>query len=184
VALALGTCVKTTHSITNESAPVPAFDEFFNDWFPDLARAMALIVRDLGDGQEIAQEGFIRLYRNWSKMRSPEHARNFVFRASINLARTHLRRRRPLALVGFGRTELFGSVADRSEISNDRIVFADALARLSRRQRECVVLVDYLGHDGDSVGRILGLAPPTVRVHLARGRAQLRKHLSERKEER
>jgi hypothetical protein len=31
--------VKTTHAISNESAPVPAFDEFFNDWFPDLARA-------------------------------------------------------------------------------------------------------------------------------------------------
>ena len=51
----MGTCVKTAHSIANGSVPVPVFDEFFNDWFPDLARAMALIVRDLSDGQEIAQ---------------------------------------------------------------------------------------------------------------------------------
>jgi RNA polymerase sigma factor (sigma-70 family) len=176
--------VKTIRSIRNGSAPVPGFDEFFHDWFPDLARAMALIVRDLGEGQEIAQEGFIRLYRNWSRMGSTEHARNFVFRASINLARSHLRRRRPLELVGLGRTELFGSVTDANEISNERILLAEALGRLSRRQRECIVLVDYLGHDGDSAARILGLAPPTVRVHLARGRAQLRKHLSEGEEER
>jgi RNA polymerase sigma factor (sigma-70 family) len=176
--------VKTTRSRGEEQAPVEAFDEFFGDWFPTLARAMALIVRDLGDGSEIAQEGFIRLYRNWSRMSSTNHARNFVFRASINLARSHLRRRWPLELVGLGRTELFGSVGDASETSDERILLADVLGRLSRRQRECIVLVDYLGHDADSAARILGLAPPTVRVHLARGRAQLRKHLSEGKEER
>jgi RNA polymerase sigma factor (sigma-70 family) len=180
----LGTDVKTTRSTAEGPTPVQAFDEFFHAWFPSLARAMALIVRDLEDGSEIAQEGFIRLYRNWSRMSSTDHARNFVFRASINLARSHLRRRWPLELIGLGRTELFGSVADESEISNERIVLAEVLARLSRRQRECIVLVDYLGHDADSTSRILGLAPPTVRVHLARGRAQLRKHLSEGKEER
>jgi DNA-directed RNA polymerase specialized sigma24 family protein len=115
--------VKTTRSIEKDSMPAPAFDEFFHEWFPDLARALALIVRDLGEGQEIAQEGFIRLYRNWSRMGSADHARNFVFRASINLARSHLRKRRPLELIGLGRTELFGSVSDGSEISNDRILF-------------------------------------------------------------
>jgi RNA polymerase sigma factor (sigma-70 family) len=164
--------------------PVESFDEFFHDWFPPLARAMALIVRDLGDGNKIAQEGFIRLYRNWSRMSSIDHARNFVFRASINLARSHLRKRRPLKLIGLGRTQLFGSVADGSETSNERILLAEVLAGLSRRQRECIVLVDYLGHDADSAARILGLASPTVRVHLARGRAQLRKQLSKGMEER
>jgi RNA polymerase sigma factor (sigma-70 family) len=176
--------VKTTRTTLEGAAPVQTFDEFFHAWFPSLARAMALIVRDWGDGSEIAQEGFIRLYRNWPRMTSADHARNFVFRASINLARTHLGKRRPLELIGLGRTELFGSIADGSETSNERMLLAEALARLSDRQRECVVLVDYLGHDADSAAQILGLAPPTVRVHLSRGRAQLRKRLSERKEER
>jgi RNA polymerase sigma factor (sigma-70 family) len=179
----LDTYVRTTSSIPTGSAPVAAFEDFFRDWFPAVARAMALIVRDLDEGQEIAQEGFIRLHRNWSRMNSADHARNFVFHASINLARSHLRKRWPLQLIGLGRTELFGSIVDASETSNDRIVLAEALAALSRRQRECVVLVDYLGHDADSATQILGLAAPTVRVHLARGRAQLRKHLSKGREE-
>jgi RNA polymerase sigma factor (sigma-70 family) len=160
------------------------FGEFFREWFPTVARAMALIVRDLDHGRDIAQEAFARVYANWSEISSPEHARNFVFRASINLARSHLRRRRPLELVGPGSTELFGSVSDASQTSNDRILLAAALARLSRRQRESVVLVDYLGYDAGSAGELLGLAAPTVRVHLARGRAQLRSRLSEEKEER
>jgi len=180
----LDTDVKTARSIPAQVEPTASFDEFFREWYPTVARAMALIVRDLDHGRDIAQEGFTRLYANWSEMSSVEHARNFVFKASINLARSHLRRRRPLELVGLGSTELFGSVSDASQTSDDRILLAAALARLSRRQRESVVLVDYLGHDAGSAGEVLGLAAPTVRVHLTRGRAQLRSHLSEEKEER
>ena len=158
------------------------FEAFFREWFPPLARAMALIVRDFEQGRDIAQEGFARLYVRWPRIGDEAHARNFVFRASINLARSHLRRKRPLELIGMGRTD-FGSIADTSERSEDRILLAEALGSLSRRQRECVVLVDYLGHDAGSAGELLGLAAPTVRVHLARGRAQMRDLLSERKEE-
>jgi RNA polymerase sigma factor (sigma-70 family) len=174
--------VKTETSTAGGTARAPSFDEFFREWFPPVARAMALIVHDLGDGQEIAQEGFVRAHRHWSSMVSAEHARRFVFRASINLARSHLRRRRPFELIGLGETQLLGSVSDPSESSDERIILAQAVSGLSRRQRECVVLVDYLGYDAGSAARILRLAPPTVRVHLARGREHLREHLSRGKE--
>jgi RNA polymerase sigma-70 factor, ECF subfamily len=176
--------VRTARPTPTEAPPLSAFDDCFREWFPTVARAMALIVGDLDQGREIAQEGFVRLFGSWSGMSSLEHTRNFVFRTSINLARSHLRRQAPLRFIGLGASQLAGSVADESERSNDRVLLADALERLSRRQRECVVLVDYVGHDAESAGSILALAPPTVRVHLARGRAQLRKHLSDAKEER
>jgi RNA polymerase sigma factor (sigma-70 family) len=180
----LDTGVRTIRSVPEPEAPRLEFEAFFREWFPPLARAMALIVRDLEHGRDIAQEGFARLYATWPRIGSAEHARNFVFRASINLARSHLRRRRPLELIGLGRTELFGSISDTSDVSEDRMLLAEALSTLSRRQRECVVLVDYLGHDAGSAGQILDLAPATVRVHLARGRAQLRTHLTKGREER
>ena len=59
------------------------------------------------------------------------------------------------------------AVADRAE------VFA-ALRGLSAKQRECVVLVDYVGLDDDEVATTLGIAASTVRVHLPRGRRALR----------
>ena len=176
--------MKATRPTPTEAPPAASFDEFFRAWFPTLARAMALIVRDLDEGGEIAQEGFTRLYGTWSHMSSLDHARNFVFRTSINLARSHLRKRRPLQFIGLRTGERLSSVTDESDTTNDRILIAEALVRLSRRQRECVVLVDYVGHDAESAGRILSLRPSTVRVHLARGRGQLRKLLSEWKEER
>jgi RNA polymerase sigma-70 factor (ECF subfamily) len=180
----LDTFVKTARLSPGQTPPAADFDDFFREWFPTLARAMALIVRDLDEGREVAQEAFTRLYGRWSDMGSLEHARNFVFRTAINVARSHLRKQRPLQLIGLGARDLLGSVSDTSDSSNDRILLAGALTRLSRRQRECVVLIDFVGHDAESAGEILGLKPPTVRVHLARGRAQLRAHLADRKEER
>jgi RNA polymerase sigma-70 factor (ECF subfamily) len=154
------------------------FDDFYRQWFPAVARAIALVVRDLDQGQEIAQEGFVRLWRRWDSMSSPDHARNFVFKVSLNEARSHLRRRR---LLRFLDTRVQGGDAspDTATGVTDRIAVIRALGALSLRQRECVVLVDYLGHDAGSAGRLLGMRPSTVRVQLMRGRARLRRELSE-----
>ena len=64
----------------------------------------------------------------------------------------------------------------------DREVYADeeaadvagALAALSRRQREAVLLHYYGGYSVKEVASMLGAATPTVRVHLHRGRERLR----------
>ena len=52
-----------------------------------------------------------------------------------------------------------------------------ALAKLPYRQRACVVLVDLVDMDSTAVGRMLGISPNTVRVHVMRGRQVLRRVL-------
>jgi DNA-directed RNA polymerase specialized sigma24 family protein len=52
-----------------------------------------------------------------------------------------------------------------------------ALAALSRRQREAVVLVDLLQFPADEAARLMGIAPSTLRVQLARGRERVRNQL-------
>jgi RNA polymerase sigma-70 factor, ECF subfamily len=111
-------------------------------------------------------------------MASQNHARNFVFRVSLNEACSYLRRRRPLRLLGLERQTSGGS-SDLAEGITDRIAVFQALGALSARQRECVVLVDYLGYDGATTSELLGIRPSTVRVQLARARAKLREILGE-----
>ena len=53
------------------------------------------------------------------------------------------------------------------------------LAKLPRNQRASVVLHYYLDLPVSEVARILGMAPPTVAVHLFRARARLRSVLQE-----
>jgi RNA polymerase sigma-70 factor, ECF subfamily len=154
------------------------FETFYRRWYPRVSRAAALLVQDLDDGQESAQIGFVRLWHVWDDMTSPDHARNFVFKVALNQARSNLRRRRFLRLFG-GHAAGTEVVADAAAAVTDRMAVFEALASLSVRQRECVVLVDYLGHDAASAGDVLGIRPSTVRVQLMRGRAKLREHLQE-----
>jgi RNA polymerase sigma factor (sigma-70 family) len=165
----------------SEAVPVLApdgFEDFYRRWYPRVSRAVALLVQDLDDGQELAQIGFVRLWHAWDDMASPDHARNFVFKVALNQARSHLRRRRLLRLLG-GHPRTQGVAPDAAAAVTDRMAVFEALASLSARQRECVVLVDYLGHDAGSAGRVLGIRPSTVRVQLMRGRAKLRERLEE-----
>lgn len=76
------------------------FDTFFRTYFPGVARAAALVARDPSTGQDLAQEAFARLYQRWHDMASVDHARNFVFRVAINLARSHLRKHRTPSRMG------------------------------------------------------------------------------------
>jgi RNA polymerase sigma-70 factor (ECF subfamily) len=58
-----------------------------------------------------------------------------------------------------------------------------ALQTLSRNQRAAVLLHDQEGFTAPEIGRLLGLAAATVRVHLFRGRRRLRELLGEEEAE-
>jgi RNA polymerase sigma-70 factor (ECF subfamily) len=162
-----------------------SFDAFFRDRFAGVARATALVVRDIQLGEDFAQEAFARLYPRWGAMESEEHARNFVFRVALNLARSHLRRRRllPFRLRREGFRDTF--TEDMSGATAERMAIVEAFGGLSPRQRSCVVLIDYVGYDATYAAEVLGMNVGTVRVHLMRGRRALRERLdaARRKEE-
>jgi RNA polymerase sigma factor (sigma-70 family) len=152
-----------------------SFDDAFADTYPMVARTAGLVARDRQLGADIAQEAFIRLFERWDRIQSADHARNFALRVAVNLARSHLRRR---AAAPFGLRGPEIRVSDTTAASDAWITVAQALGALSPAQRACVVLVDYADLDSDDAGTILGIAPSTVRVHLARGRQKLRTALS------
>ena len=157
-----------------EQAALTSFDDVFREVFPRVARTAALVVRDPQLGPDIAQEAFARLYERWDRMASPEHARNFVFRVAVNLARSQLRRR---VAVPFGLSGPERANRDDTARSDDWLIVAEALGALPPKQRVAVVLVDYADLDAAAASRILGTAEATVRVHVMRGRRALRERL-------
>lgn len=161
-------------------AAVPLdFDGFFRDRFPQVARAATLIARDPALGAEIAQESFARAFERWDRLASEEHARNFVFRVAVNLARSHVRRR---LASPFGLRGPETSAADPSVQTTDRLLVFEALRHVSPKQRTAVVLVDYADMDAATAGQVMGIGEGTVRVHLMRGRRALRERLDMRVE--
>ncbi len=153
---------------------LPDFDTFFRETFVVVARAAALVARDPGAGQDLAQEAFFRLYERWARMESAEHARRFAFRVAINLARSHLRKRLRVTLAGL---EPRGEWSEPVVQVDEWLSIRSALAAISPRRRAAVVLVDYVGMDAGEAGGVLGLSAGTVRTHLMRGRRDLRKRL-------
>jgi RNA polymerase sigma-70 factor (ECF subfamily) len=169
--------MELTQRLEEGTGGLPAdFDSFFRAHFQRVARAAALVARDPSTGQDLAQEAFARLFERWSDMRSEDHARNFVYKVAINLARSHLRKHLRVSLSGLRRADELG-VADPTARSDDWLQVTDALQALSPRQRACVILVDYADMDAASAARALGMGAGTVRVHLMRGRRALRQGL-------
>jgi RNA polymerase sigma-70 factor (ECF subfamily) len=152
------------------------FDSFFHAHFEKVARASALVTRDAAAGQDFAQEAFTRLFGRWGDMTSDDHARNFVYRVAINLAKSHLRKHGRLFLYGL-RSPDHPEGTTPMDSSDAWFEMIEALGALSPRQRACVVLVDYADMDSAAAAAVLHMSAGTVRVHLMRGRRALREVL-------
>jgi RNA polymerase sigma-70 factor, ECF subfamily len=152
-----------------------SFEDFFRSHLEKVARAAALVTGDPTSGQDSAQEAFLRLYERWDAMGSDAHARNFVFKVALNLARSQ--RRAHLRIVRSGLHHADHVPSLENTMREEWHEVARALATLPARQRACVVLIDYADMDSEGAGRALGIRPATVRVHLMRGRKALRTHL-------
>jgi RNA polymerase sigma factor (sigma-70 family) len=93
----------------------------------------------------------------------------YLYRTAMNLFRKRLRRASLAVRLTVGlipRDDEFSLVEIRVDVVR-------AVASLSPRQRAVIVLVDLLDFSSEEAGRMLGIAPGTVRMHASRGRAAL-----------
>ncbi len=97
----------------------------------------------------------------------------WVIRVAAHLAIDHWRRRRTAARYADSRTELQGRFDD------ERIDLHRALAKLSRRQRQVVILRFVADLPERTVASVLGCSVGAVKSHGARGLAALRATLTE-----
>jgi RNA polymerase sigma-70 factor (ECF subfamily) len=76
-----------------------------------------------------------------------------------------------------------GDEPDAFSATDDRDMLRRALATLPERQREALVLIEWLGMTDQQAGKILGIKPGTVRVNTSRARRSLRNRLGDRGDE-
>jgi RNA polymerase sigma-70 factor, ECF subfamily len=146
------------------------FEAFYREHLDRVVRACGLVVLNSAAAEDIAAEAFARLWANWGQVQDPVHAGGYVFKTAMRLCakRGAEARREPVGVLNDR-----AALGDESERAASRHDVWHALASLSLRQRQAVVLRDWAGYRTGEVGAMLGIAEPTVRVHLARGRKQL-----------
>jgi RNA polymerase sigma factor (sigma-70 family) len=146
------------------------FEAFFQAEYPRLLRAMYLVTGDRHEAEEVAQDAFVRACERWDLVSRATNRPGYVYRMALNAYRSKLRRLARgarKALRPQEEPDLFAAVDDRDALGR-------ALARLSKGQREAVVLVEWMGMTDDEAGALLRISPVTVRVRMHRARAVLK----------
>jgi RNA polymerase sigma-70 factor, ECF subfamily len=130
-------------------------------------------LRDTDEAQDLAQEVFVRLYRNLDRYDPERPFQPWFWRLAANVAATY-RRHRPAAAVELP------DVASAAEAGpEDALPLERALADLSDDLRLPVLLHYYLDQPLDEIALAMGLSLSAVKSRLHRARALLRRLLVE-----
>ena len=148
------------------------YTSFFREEFGPVLRTIELMLRDHGRAEELTQDAFVQLLRNWAKVSRYERPDAWVRRVAIRLAMRSLRRDRLWHVVRGG---LLPKEPDRP-IELD---LAGAIVRLPGSQRAAIVLHYYEDRPTAEVAAILGCSESTARVHLHHARKRLAQLLRE-----
>lgn len=125
--------------------------------------------------EDIAQEAFVRAYRQWEKISAYESPGGWVRRVTINLAMNTRKRvaSEARARVRLGLVPTLGPAPEPDEAVWRGIV------RLPRRQRAAVALFYIEGLSTREIAEVLDCSESTVRVHLHKARRSLAKSLGD-----
>jgi RNA polymerase sigma factor (sigma-70 family) len=157
--------------VSNEQAE---FAEFFQaSWEPCL-RAVVAVVGSPTRAEDQVAEAFARAWTSWRKVSHHPAPQAWVVRTALNTGASWWRRRgRELPLADHELTAsggLGGGGLDNTLLT--------ALWSLPPRQREVIALRIFLDLDTGTIARQLGIEAGTVRMHLSRGVAALRRELA------
>jgi RNA polymerase sigma factor (sigma-70 family) len=168
-------------SATGVELSDPAREQAFNEVAgieSQLLFAVALsILRDEGEAQDAVQETLVRAWRAQDSLFRADSPSRWLTRVCVNHCigrRRHLRSRGwpPMALIE-------DAISRDPSPAGDHLDVDRAYRRLSLRQRAAITLNYRHGYSVEECAVFMGCRPGTVRTHLARGLATLRKELGD-----
>lgn len=157
-------------------AQVPdAFEVFYREEYRSMVALAYGLTVDRRIAEEVAQEAFIRVLRDWKRVQAMESPGGWVRTVTLNLARSRWRRVRSelRALVRLDAMRAPGS-ASPSETSSD---FWVHVRRLPTRQAQVIALRYIEDRSIGEIASLLRIAEGTVKASLHQGRQALARAL-------
>lgn len=152
-----------------------AFDELMRSHQRQVLAVAMRMTGNLDDAQDIAQDVFVRLYRNLRSLPDEDAVGRWLYRVTVNACTDASRRKRPervLPLIELPSSEADPEAAMRSAEQKEKL--QEALTQLGERERAALVLRDMEGLSTAEVAGVLGVAEATVRVQISKARLKLR----------
>jgi RNA polymerase sigma-70 factor (ECF subfamily) len=144
-------------------------EDAFRAHRPWLVRRLALVVRDLDEAEDLAQQAFVRAAEHWPFPPEQDVAR-WLAVVGLRLAIDERRRRKRWGFLPI-------RDSDESWAMNVDPDLWRALETLDRRTRVAIVLTTLDGYTQEEVGTILDVPRGTVASWISRGRERLRRAL-------
>ncbi|MEY2493493.1 MAG: hypothetical protein QOH24_2444 [Verrucomicrobiota bacterium] len=131
---------------------------------------------DLELADDLAQETFIRAYKNIRSFRGEAKFSTWLYRIAYNVFRDDARKRKEL--VGIDEAQLQSQADPQTADPGLRHDLMSALAALPLHERSAIVLCCQNGLSHDEAARVLEIPLGTVKTNVLRGREKLKKILS------
>ena len=152
-----------------------SFEHFYLEEYPRVVDLAYALSGSRMTAEDIAQEAFLRAYRDWDRVGSYEHQAAWVRRVAANLATSGLRRR-------LAEARALARLAARREPSLDPLPasnadFWRAVRALPARQAQAVALYYLEDLSIQQTAVVLDCAEGTVKAHLAKARQTLARRL-------
>lgn len=150
-----------------------------------LVNFIGVMIGDRSEAEDVAQDAFLKAFQGLDRFRGSSSFKTWLYQIALNVARTHVSRRR--ARAGLSSERDPGEALDqaigaedieRQLIDRDRL--DRALGALPEEWREVVVLRDIEGLDYKEIAAALDMPMGTVESRLFRARARLREALGDR----
>jgi RNA polymerase sigma factor (sigma-70 family) len=171
---------------------VEGFSEFYRDSWAPCLRAVAAWTGDVKIAEDLVAEAFAKAWASWRRLSGHPAPKAWVVRTALNTGVSWWRRRRREVHLDAQRGPAgpAGSVpaldspdeAFASDLTLSSEDLMGAVMRLPLRERQVVALRIFLDLDTKATATQLGIAPGTVRAHLARAVNALRAQVSIDKE--
>jgi RNA polymerase sigma-70 factor (ECF subfamily) len=156
-----------------KAGDLAAFEQLMRQHERLVLRTALRILGNPADAQDVAQEVFLRLYRNLKKVEAAGNLEGWLYRVAVNLCRDQRRRK--------GRTEELedvvaapGDPQQELTAAERRRVLKMSLRMLPEKERAALVLRDLEGLSTSEVAEILGSSEATVRSQISKARVKVK----------
>ena len=162
------------------------FTMIFNEIYPGLCRFLECLIGGssaAGSAQDIAQESFMRLYRQAEGAIPAAEARFWLYRVARNLALNELSRGRTRQRFWGKMLEIFRArqmdPAEDLEQTERREILSGLLGTLPEQHRAALLLREQEEMSYREIARVLEISESKVKVDIHRARCALRARWSE-----
>ena len=161
-------------------------ERLIEDYGQDVLKIAYLYVKDQQLAEDIFQEVFYKVMKNYHKFEHLSSEKTLLIRITINTCKDLLRTSWLRRVTTFGTLEeqnqtQYEQPFDMTQSESNNELY-EMIMKLPQRYKEVILLFYYEDFSYDEMAKILNIPKGTVQSRLARGREKLKKMMEERGE--